>query len=436
MLRTLTAFTALVACLTLAAPAAAQVPAAPVLQAGAVGQTVSATWTAVPGALSYRAEVGVTPTAVVNAQEVGPVTSFTLPNVPQGTYYLRVLARNASGLSAPSNVVVVTVTSTQGPPSPPTGMQASVSGTTVTFSAAPPAGATGLLLSAGVLPGQALVVLPVSLSGQIVVPNVPPGVYYARMHAANAGGISGPSNEVTVVVSQSICTAPAAPVVTAQVSGQTVALSWNAVSGAVGYRLDVSATPGGAPMISQPLPASQLGLANPATPAGTYYVRVVAGNACGQTATSAEVTVTVSAPTGGYRTPNPPGPTPPNYLPLPNRYAVVQELARQYPNEFRNSCVEHGGNNTFLYRLVQRLRQEDTRWGLNWKRARVGDMSQDVVNYNYGSDPDEGTYNTYVVDVIGGHCGSNPNPAWIDVTVMFSTGARWTLQPYLNAGYR
>ena len=111
-------------------------------------------------------------------------------------------------------------------------------------------------------------------------------------------------------------------------------------------------------------------------------------------------------------------------------------MARAYPNDLRNSCVADGGNNTWLFRLVQRLRQEDTRWGLNWKRARVGDMSQDVVTYNYGSDADEGTYNTYVVDVIGGHCGSNPTPSWNDVTVMFSTGGRWTLQPYTAAGYR
>lgn len=436
MLRFLTALSALAACLTLAAPAAAQVPAAPVLQAAAVGQTVSANWTSVPGATGYRIEAGFTPNQAQAGYEVGGLTSIALPNVPQGTYYLRVLARNASGLSAPSNVVSVSVASAQGPPMPPTNLQASVSGSTITFTAAPPAGATGLLLSAGVLPGQSLVVLPVPLSGQLAVPNVPPGVYYARMHAANAGGISGASNEVTVVVSSQPCVAPGAPTVTAQVNGQAVALSWNAISGAVGYRLDVAATPGGAPMISQPMPASQTGVSNPFVPAGTYYVRVVVGNACGQTATSAEVTVTVNAPAGGYRTPNPPGPTPPNFLPLPNRSAVVDELARLYPNEFRNSCVESGGNNAFLFRLVQRLRQEDTRWGLNWKRARVGDMSQDVVNYNYGSDADEGTYNTYVVDVIGGHCGGNPSPAWIDVTVMFSTGARWTLQPYLNAGYR
>jgi hypothetical protein len=139
--------------------------------------------------------------------------------------------------------------------------------------------------------------------------------------------------------------------------------------------------------------------------------------------------------TSGPRTPNPPLPSPPNHLPLPNRSAVVQEMARLYPADLRNSCVEHGGNNRWLFRLVERLRREDTRWGLNWKRARVGDMSQDVVTYNFGVEADEGTLNVYAVDVIGGHCGSNPGPTWIDQTVLWSTGAKWTLQPYLQAGY-
>lgn len=437
MLRFLTALSALVACLTLAAPAAAQAPAAPILQASAVGQTVSASWTAVPGATGYRVEAGVTPTLVLAGYEMGGLTSFSLPNVPQGTYFLRVLARNAAGLGAPSNVVAVTVSTAQAPPPAPTNLVASVSGSTVTLTAQlPNVPLSGLLLVGGVTPGSAQAVIPLNVAPTNSIPNVPPGTYYGRLVAMNSGGASPPSNEVTIVVGQPTCTAPSAPVVNAQVNGQAVALSWNAISGAVAYRLDVAVTPGGSPMISQPLPPSQTSVSNPLVPPGTYYVRVVVGNACGLTATSAEVAVTVAQPPpGGNRTPNPPGPTPPNYLPLPNRGAVVDEMARLYPNELRNSCVEQGGNNTWLFRLVQRLRQEDTRWGLNWKRARVGDMSQDVVTYNYGSDADEGTFNTYVIDVIGGHCGGSPSPTWNNVTVMFSTGARWTLQPYRAAGW-
>jgi hypothetical protein len=117
--------------------------------------------------------------------------------------------------------------------------------------------------------------------------------------------------------------------------------------------------------------------------------------------------------------------------------SVVNAVASAYRADLLNSCVEHGGNNVWLYRLVRELRRHDTRWGLNWKRGRVGDMSQDVVDYNFSADPDEGTTNVYIIDVIGGHCGSNPGPAWVDNTEATRQGGtigRWTLQPYLAAG--
>ncbi len=79
-----------------------------------------------PGATSYRAEAGISPTQVLGAYELGALTSFSI-TAPQGTYYIRVFARNAQGLSAPSNIVGVTVTSALAPPPPPSGLVASVS---------------------------------------------------------------------------------------------------------------------------------------------------------------------------------------------------------------------------------------------------------------------------------------------------------------------
>lgn len=417
------------------APAAAlaQVPPAPVLQASASGQTVSASWTAVAGATSYRVEAGIAPALMLAGYEMGPLTSFSI-QAPQGTYYLRVLARNASGTSAPSNVVGVTVSSTQAPPAAPTNLQASVSGSNVTFNVQLPAGpVTGLLLVAGVSPGAVQAVLPLAVSPQNTVPNVPQGVYYGRLVAVNAGGQSPPSNEVQIVVNAPPCAPPAAPVVTAQVNGFAVLISWNAVTGATGYRLTAATTPGGSPMLAQNLPASTTAVSNPSVPPGTYYVRVATANACGLTATSSEVAVTVNPPAEGTnRTPNPP---PGQQLPLPNREAVAQEIARLYPADLQNSCVSAGGNNTWLFRLVQRLRQEDTRWGLNWKRGRIGDLSQDIVTYNWGSEADEGTRQIYVVDVIAGHCGPSPGAFWLNQTGVGGADAIWTLQPYRQAGF-
>jgi hypothetical protein len=126
-------------------------------------------------------------------------------------------------------------------------------------------------------------------------------------------------------------------------------------------------------------------------------------------------------------------------LPLPSYgESVVQAMANAYRGDLENSCVEHGGNNVWLYRVVNTLRQRDSRWGLNWKRGNRGDMSQDIVTYNYGSNPDEDTTDVYIVDAIGGHCGGGPDWAWFDQTGATRNGGgigRWTLQPYLRAGF-
>ena len=66
-------------------------------------------------------------------------------------------------------------------------------------------------------------------------------------------------------------------------------------------------------------------------------------------------------------------------------------------------------------------------------------MSQDIVNYNFSSESDEDTKNVYIVDIMFGHCGPNPSPA-LDRPDRkrprdAGTIGRWTLQPYLDAGY-
>jgi hypothetical protein len=129
---------------------------------------------------------------------------------------------------------------------------------------------------------------------------------------------------------------------------------------------------------------------------------------------------------GGGRTPDP---SPGQRLPLPNMFHVVQQVAAARPDLLRNSCQEHGGTWEFLDLVVDTLRTYDTRWGYNWKRGNVGDPSMDVIDYHYGPGGDEGSTDVYIVDIIGGHCGSNPNPVWNDVTdVTRSQGTigRWT----------
>jgi hypothetical protein len=128
----------------------------------------------------------------------------------------------------------------------------------------------------------------------------------------------------------------------------------------------------------------------------------------------------------GGRTPDPPAG---QRLPLPNMGHVVQQVAAARPDLLRHSCQEHGGSWGFMDLVVDTLRTYDTRWGYNWKRGNAGDPSMDVVNYHYGAGRDEGSANVYIIDIIGGHCGSNPSPAWADMTeATYQAGAigRWT----------
>lgn len=104
---------------------------------------------------------------------------------------------------------------------------------------------------------------------------------------------------------------------------------------------------------------------------------------------------------------------------------VVNQVASQRPDLLARSCQEHGGTWEFMDLLVDTLRLQDTRWGYNWKRGVVGDPSLDVINYNWGGQPDEGTREVYTFDVILGHCGT-PSPAFIDLTNPNGAGAVWT----------
>ncbi|MGE3888836.1 MAG: hypothetical protein AB7H81_20590 [Vicinamibacterales bacterium] len=424
------------------APSLRAVPLAPVLEpALVVGPTVTLIWNAVPDATTYRLEAGLAPGGVVLSQNVGGVTSVSM-NAPLGTYYVRVYAVDATGESPASNEIVVNVVSLVAPPAAPTNLQSFMNGTTTLFTWDQGSGGGApdtMLLQAGSMPGGSDIgTFPVGNGVQAVVPNVPPGTYYVRVLASNGAGASAPSNEVQLLMPVGgACSAPPARSLNTLVFSTFVRFSWTPVPGASGYQLSFSETPGGPVTLTLPLGPQSTSYSVFNAPLGTYYGTVTAGFSCGTQATGPETVITIDGlpPPGRQRAPNPSGPTPPNYLPLPNRASVVEEVARQYPGDLRNSCKEHGGNNNFLFRVVERLRQEDTRWGLNWKRANVGDMSQDVVTYNYGSDPDEGTYWVHVVDIIGGHCGNSPSANWQNQTVLFSTGARWTLIPYLDAGF-
>ncbi len=415
---------------------------APVLAPPTVlGANVTFTWTPVTGATSYTLQAGVVPGVYLVSVNAGNTTTFSVAAPAVGAYYARIVAHTPSGL-VPSHAQPVVVTSMYVPPAAPTGLTHYYNGRSVIFTWNPGVGGgvpTGAILSAGSAPGLSdIVSIPVGPTTQFVVSNVPANTYYVRVAAHNPGGQSAPSNEVQVVMTAGgECSPPPTRQFTTTAFGRYVQFDWQPVPGAAGYILNFTGTVGGQPVGAQAVVggnSSHYYVTN--APLGEFTGSMTTVFSCGSQAAGTPVSFTLDgAPPPGPRAPNP---APGQRLPLINRIGVINQLAAERPDLLHQSCVEHGGNNRFMFEAVRRLRAIDNRWGLNWKRGWFGDLSQDIVNYNHGSEPDEGTRNVYIIDIIGGHCGSSPSPFWADQTQATrdnGTIGIWTLLPYINAGY-
>jgi len=97
----------------IASIAVAYPPLAPVLSATVTGASVDLQWTqaaASPPATSHRLDVGSGPgLADITTFTPGAQSALSVPAVPAGRYYVRLVATNAAGASPPSNEVVVDV---------------------------------------------------------------------------------------------------------------------------------------------------------------------------------------------------------------------------------------------------------------------------------------------------------------------------------------
>ncbi len=179
------------------------------------------------------------------------------------------------------------------PPTAPTGLSSSVSGSTVTLSWQPGQGGgvvASYQLEAGSQPGASDLVVTQTLVAGLTAIGVPDGVYYVRVRSVNAAGVSEPSPEIAVTVG---CVGPpSAPVgLTAQVlAGRFVSLTWNPVPAATGYRVEAGSSSGGSNVAIIPVSAPAL---SGVVPPATYFVRVRALTECGVSAPSAEIIVSV-----------------------------------------------------------------------------------------------------------------------------------------------
>lgn len=282
-------------------------PRPPSLAAAVAGSAVTLTWTTPGGAArdaTYLLEAGSRSgrSDLVDADTRSSTAALTITNVPPGTYFFRVRARNASGTSAASNEIVIAIPADcLTAPGAPSGLVAGIDGATVTLSWQPPSGAcpaTAYTIEAGSAPGLANLAnfSTGTTATTFTATSVPSGTYYVRVKATSAGGSSGASNEVSFRVGTGPCTTPpAAPTAfSASVTGTTVVLTWTAPSGTPSaYIIEAGSTPGASNLVVSDTGSTATSLTATAAP-GTYYARLRARNACGTSAPSNEIVVVVN----------------------------------------------------------------------------------------------------------------------------------------------
>ena len=179
---------------------------------------------------SYLLEAGFSPnTTAITLPIPGTGTTFAVPGVPPGTYYVRVKAVNPHGTSTASNEVMLVVgAGGVGLPDAPTNLSAFMAGDkiTMTWTPAPGGGpANGYVVEAGSSSGSSNIATVNVTGASFTFSPVPNGFYFLRVRARNAAGVSLPSAEVMLIVGN-VPAPPSPPTLSHTVSGSTVTLTW------------------------------------------------------------------------------------------------------------------------------------------------------------------------------------------------------------------
>jgi hypothetical protein len=279
-----------------------------VLAPGGEGTGSGAITSSVPG----NAFAGISGTSMAAPHVAGAwaVLKQSVPGAPVGTVLVAI--RN-SGVAIPDPLQTTrsfprlnvegaraALLAASGTPGPPVGFAAAANGNAVTMNWAPPTSG-GIPSSYTVLArfapsGPVAVSLPVGdvTSFQVTAPN---GVYYVSVQGTNAGG-PGPESAVVALNVPTLPPVPGAPTgLGTNLFGNQAAIFWDppTTGGPVSsYRLLAATSPGGPPIAT--LPTTQVSLSVSNIPAGTFYLRVFALNAGGQSAPSNEAVLTVAGP--------------------------------------------------------------------------------------------------------------------------------------------
>lgn len=120
----------------------------------------------------------------------------------------------------------------------------------------------------------------------------------------------------------------------------------------------------------------------------------------------------------------------------PNMKHIVETTRNEYPDEWhwahrnypQRTKAEKEKATMFMRLLCARLFRQNENFGLNGKRGNANDLSQDAISFKSDDPLARQAGGVYIIDVINGAGGSNPQAAWNDVTqatVNAGTVGRW-----------
>ncbi|MBC7264797.1 MAG: S8 family serine peptidase [Chloroflexi bacterium] len=271
----------------------------------ATGVSVNADldWSDASGATSYDVYFGTPSPPPYHGNTAS--SSFSLPTLSYSThYYWQIVAKNSCG-ETPGPIWDFTTGSCPTPPAPTLSSPANgstTSNSTPTFVWNSVSGATSYQIQVDDAPSFTSPAIDTTTSNTNYTPAsaLADGIYYWRVRGHNSCG-NGAWSEIWSFTISTVCTVPPAPALSSPENGSTTSNStptftWNAVSSATAYQIQLDNMPYFTLPIRDRTVVGTSWTCDIALPQDTYLWRVRAQNGCGSGSWSEVWTFTVSAP--------------------------------------------------------------------------------------------------------------------------------------------